>query len=122
VLENLLGNAQRYGNRTPITVGVETSAGAVEIRISDGGIGIPVDERELVFEQFHRGRNVRERGISGSGLGLAISRRIVEAHGGTLGFSPDADAGATAIVRLPADGVAERRDDAAPAVTPASER
>jgi len=121
VLENLLGNAQRYGNRTPITVGMETSAGAVEIRISDGGIGIPVDERELVFEQFHRARNVRERGISGSGLGLAISRRIVEAHGGTLGFSPDADTGATAIVRLPAEGVAERRDNTAPAVTPASE-
>ncbi len=121
VLENLLGNAQRYGNRTPITVAIEASSGAVEIRISDGGIGIPADERELVFEQFHRARNVRERGISGSGLGLAISRRIVEAHGGTLGFSPDAEAGATAIVRLPADGLAKRRDGATPAINVASE-
>ena len=39
--------------------------------------------------------------MSGSGLGLAISRRIVEAHGGTLGFDPDPDVGATAILRLP---------------------
>jgi len=109
VLENLLGNAQKYGNRTPITVGIDALDGVVEIRISDGGIGIPADERELIFEQFHRARNVRERGISGSGLGLAISRRIVEAHGGTLGFSPEPDAGTTAIVRLPAADVAGDR-------------
>jgi PAS domain S-box-containing protein len=110
VLENLLGNAQKYGNDTPITVGVVAGAGVVEIRISDGGIGIPADERELIFEQFHRARNVRERGISGSGLGLAISRRIVEAHGGTVGFSPDPDAGATAIVRLPVARAADGLD------------
>jgi PAS domain S-box-containing protein len=116
VLENLLGNAQKYGNDTPITIVLEASGGVVEIRISDGGIGIPADERELIFEQFHRARNVRERGISGSGLGLAISRRIVEAHGGTLGFSPDPDAGATAIVRLPATGVSPGRDAATFAV------
>jgi signal transduction histidine kinase len=81
----------------------------VELRISDGGVGIPADERELVFEQFHRAQNVRERGISGSGLGLATSRRIIEAHEGTLGFSPDRDAGTTAIVRLPAVGSAGDR-------------
>lgn len=120
VLENLLSNAHRYGNQTPITVQLEASAGVVELRISDGGIGIPAEERELVFEQFHRARNVRERGISGSGLGLAISRRIVEAHGGTLGFSPDTDAGTTAVVRLPAADVAEWRDAATPAATASS--
>ena len=112
VLENLLGNAQKYGNDTPITVRVAASAGVVEIRVSDGGIGIPAEERELIFEQFHRARNVRERAISGSGLGLAISRRIVEAHGGTLGFSPDPGAGATAIVRLPVAAPVDGRDAA----------
>ena len=102
VLENLLGNAVKYANGTRIAVRLAEHRGIVELRITDGGIGIPADERELVFEQFHRARNVRERGISGSGLGLAISRRIVEAHGGTLGFSPDDATGTTAIVRLPA--------------------
>jgi signal transduction histidine kinase len=110
VLENLLSNAQKYGDRTPIGVQVEASATAVEIRVSDDGIGIPADERELVFEQFHRARNVRERGMSGSGLGLAISRRIVEAHGGTLGFDPDAGSGTTAVLRLPPLGAADLRD------------
>ena len=116
VLENVLGNAQKYGNDTPITVVLDASGGMVEIRVSDRGMGIPADERELIFEQFHRARNVRERGISGSGLGLAISRRIVEAHGGTLGFSPGPEAGATAIIRLPATGTSAGRDAAALAV------
>ncbi|MEA2651163.1 MAG: hypothetical protein QOI85_884 [Chloroflexota bacterium] len=113
VLENLLANAQRYGDQTPISVRIEAAGGTVEIRVSDGGIGIPADERELIFEQFHRASNVRERGMSGSGLGLAISRRIVEAHGGTLGFDPDPGVGATAILRLPVASPAERREPTA---------
>ncbi len=109
VLENLLANARKYGDNSPISVRLEAAHGMVEIRISDRGIGIPADERELIFEQFHRARNVRERGMPGSGLGLAISRRIVEAHGGTLGFDPDPGAGATAILRLPAASLAHAR-------------
>ena len=87
---------------------MEAVGGTVEIRVTDSGIGIPPDERELIFEQFHRASNVRERGLSGSGLGLAISRRIVEAHGGTLGFDPDPAIGATAILRLPVATAAAR--------------
>ena len=109
VLENLLANAQKYGEHTPISVRMEATDGTVEVRVSDGGIGIPADERELIFEQFHRAGNVRERGMSGSGLGLAISRRIVEAHGGTLAFDPDQGVGATAILRIPVVSDAEGR-------------
>lgn len=116
VLENLLSNSLKYGEQSEISVRIGVSDGTVELRISDGGIGIPADERELVFEQFHRARNVRERGISGSGLGLAISRRIIEAHGGTLRFDPDDTAGTTAIVRLPAAQRA-RDPDAASSVS-----
>ena len=116
VLENLLANALKYGDQTPVSVRMEAVDGSVEIRVSDGGIGIPMDERELIFEQFHRASNVRERGMSGSGLGLAISRRIVEAHGGTLGFDPDPGVGATAILRLP---VVNRVDDRRPALSAA---
>ncbi|MQA76731.1 MAG: hypothetical protein GEU88_20960, partial [Solirubrobacterales bacterium] len=62
---------------------------------------LSADERELVFEQFHRGRNVRERNVPGSGLGLAISRRLVEAHRGTIAFDPDRTSGSAVEVRLP---------------------
>lgn len=103
VLDNLLDNAVKYrGDGTGIEVEVRVDGDDVVIRVADRGIGIPADERELVFEQFHRGRNVRERALPGSGLGLAISRRLVEAHGGTIAFDPQRSVGVAAIVRLPA--------------------
>lgn len=115
VLDNLLGNAAKYGNGT-VAIRATADDGFVAIRVEDGGIGIPDDERELVFEQFHRGRNVREGGVPGSGLGLAISRRVVEAHGGTIGFDANRHTGTAIEVRLPA---ADRGAAAAPTSTPA---
>jgi PAS domain S-box-containing protein len=101
VFDNLLANAAKYGSGT-VAIRASVADGMVAIRVEDGGIGIPEDERELVFEQFHRGRNVREGGVPGSGLGLAISRRLVEAHGGTIGIDADHRSGTAIEVRLPA--------------------
>lgn len=102
VIDNLLANAAKYseGDRA---IAVHASAGgdAIAIRIEDRGIGIPDDERELVFEQFHRARNVRERNLPGSGLGLSISRRVVEAHGGSIAFDRDRSEGLAVVVHLP---------------------
>lgn len=102
VIDNLLANAAKYGDATSgIDVRMRTVAGRVELRVEDRGIGIPLEERELVFEQFHRGRNVRERSVPGSGLGLSIARRIIEAHGGTIAFDADREEGAAIVVSLP---------------------
>ena len=101
VFDNLLGNAAKYGSGA-VAIRATVADGMVAIRVEDGGIGIPPDERELVFEQFHRGRNVREGGVPGSGLGLAISRRLVEAHGGTIGIDANRRSGTAIEVRLPA--------------------
>lgn len=111
VLDNLLGNAAKYreGN-TPIEVDVSAADGELAIRIADRGIGVPDDERELVFEQFHRARNIRDRNLPGSGLGLAISRRVVEAHRGSIAFDPTREDGATVIVRLPLVQAERRRE------------
>jgi signal transduction histidine kinase len=73
----------------------------VVVTVEDQGGGVPTEERELVFEQFHRGRNFRESTISGYGLGLSISRRIVEAHGGQLLLEPAPGGGTRAVMRLP---------------------
>ena len=103
VLDNVLGNAAKYGaTGDGIAVGVRAAAGMVVIRVEDDGIGIPDDERDLVFEQFHRARNARQRGLPGSGLGLAISRRLVEAHGGTIAVESGRDGGTAVEIRLPA--------------------
>ena len=116
VVDNLLVNAAKYaqGERA-IEIHAGAARGTVTIRIEDRGIGIPAAERELVFEQFHRASNVRERNLPGSGLGLSISRRVVEAHGGSISFDPDRAEGSAVVVRLPIAGVA---DPAPTAVAP----
>lgn len=106
VLDNLVANAVKYGAAASasgpgvIEVSGRPDGERVAIRIEDRGLGVPDDERELVFEQFHRGRNVGDR--PGSGLGLAVSRRLVEAHGGSIAFDPDRQVGSAVVVRLPA--------------------
>jgi two-component system OmpR family sensor kinase len=82
-LQNLLRNAMRYCEKR-IQVGVKVNAEGCEIWVDDDGIGIPVDERERIFEPFYRLDRSRDRATGGFGLGLAISRRALEAQGGTL--------------------------------------
>jgi two-component system phosphate regulon sensor histidine kinase PhoR len=102
VLDNLLGNASKYGPPGgPLRVRGSVGNDAVLVAVEDDGVGIPADERRLVFEQFHRGRNVRESTLTGYGLGLSISRRIVEAHGGTLTLDPGKARGTRIVMRLP---------------------
>jgi signal transduction histidine kinase len=100
VLFNLIQNAIRH---TPadgtVTVRTRRRAGDVEIEVTDTGAGIPVEERERVFEPFHRLDRARSDG--GAGLGLAISRAIVEAHGGRIWIA-DAATGTSVRLRLAA--------------------
>ncbi|HEY7523977.1 MAG TPA: ATP-binding protein [Candidatus Limnocylindrales bacterium] len=108
VLENLVRNALKYSpESTTVTIAAEpTGAGWLTVHVEDEGVGVPERERSLVFEPFHRGRNVRESSIPGTGLGLAISRRIVEAHGGrlTLDSRPDGRPGTRVSFNLPVAG------------------
>jgi PAS domain S-box-containing protein len=100
VIDNLLSNAAKYGGGG-FEVAISVRGDDAVVRVADHGIGVPSDERELVFEQFHRARNVREGSLPGSGLGLSTSRRIAEAHGGSLAFDPDRPHGAAVELRLP---------------------
>jgi signal transduction histidine kinase len=100
VLFNLIQNAIRH---TPadgtVTVRTSRNADGVEIEIADTGTGIPAEERERVFQPFHRLDTARTDG--GAGLGLAISRAIVEAHGGRIWIA-DAASGTSVRFRLTA--------------------
>lgn len=94
LLLNLLDNAIKFsvgGGTVTIALarlGEGDGTGRYEIRVIDDGPGIPPAVQERVFERFFRGDPARGRveptETSGAGLGLAISRRIAEAHGGTL--------------------------------------
>jgi signal transduction histidine kinase len=114
VLENLVSNALKYAPAdSPVTIGARVDGTWLVIWVDDLGIGVPVEDRGLVFEPFHRARNVRESNVPGTGLGLHISRRLVEAHGGMIWLDarPDGNDGTRATLTLPLlagvrDGVA----------------
>ena len=70
MIRNLLENAKRHGS-PPVTLTVRGD----RLSVCDAGAGVPVAERERVFEPFYRGAR-------GSGLGLSIVRQIARRHGG----------------------------------------
>ena len=87
VFTNLLSNALKYGPRARGKILVDaTSEGAyLRFSVQSQGATIPVEDRERIFEPFHRGWG--ERRAHGAGLGLTICRCIVERHGGQIGVS-----------------------------------
>jgi PAS domain S-box-containing protein len=105
VLENLVSNALKYApSDTPVWIGARADGQWLVVWVDDFGIGVPEEDRGLVFEPFHRARNVRESNVPGTGLGLHITRRLVEAHGGKIWLEarPDGKSGTRAILTLPA--------------------
>lgn len=82
VCANLIENALRHSRQA--FVSVENGAEGVILLVEDEGPGIPLEEREHVFEPFYRLDTSRNRENGGTGLGLAIVRRIVERHDGWI--------------------------------------
>jgi len=100
VLSNLLENAVRFSPPGgEILISAALWHGSVQVRLADQGPGIPVDERQRVFEAFHR--REPEGGRSGSGLGLAIARAIVLAHGGRIWIEGSPSGGTAVVFELP---------------------
>ncbi|MBA2466413.1 MAG: ATPase [Sphingomonas sp.] len=104
LLDNLIGNAVRYGGRAGrCTVRVKASAedGIVALSVSDTGPGIPREHLRRVTERFYRVDEARSRDSGGTGLGLAIVKHIVERHKGTLDIRSVVGEGTEVLVRLP---------------------
>jgi signal transduction histidine kinase len=101
VITNLLSNALKYSpDGGTIAVSARGRPDGVVVTVSDEGIGIPMDERSLVYQPFTRGRRAAE--VSpGAGLGLYISNEIVRRHGGSLSFESEPAAGSVFTMRLP---------------------
>lgn len=101
MIRNLVDNAARHA-RTRIVFSLgEGDDGVVLLQIDDDGAGIPVEERDRVFERFVRLDEARARDHGGSGLGLAIVAEVVAAHGGTVVGTDAPGGGARLEVRLP---------------------
>jgi signal transduction histidine kinase len=98
VVRNLFDNAARHATSTITVTLAETEAGA-EMTVADDGPGIPVADRDRIFERFARLDDARARDNGGAGLGLAITHAIVTAHGGSITI--DNVPGACFTVTLP---------------------
>jgi two-component system phosphate regulon sensor histidine kinase PhoR len=101
IVQNLIDNAIKYGDATPVTVRAERIAGRVQLAVRDRGPGIPDGHEERVFERFYRLDGGRGRNGAGSGLGLAIVKRQIEALGGRV-WVENARPGARFVVELDA--------------------
>jgi PAS domain S-box-containing protein len=99
VITNLLGNAIKYGEGTPIAVTIGGTDEHARLEVRDQGIGIPRADQERVFERFERA--VSDRHYGGLGLGLWITRQAVEAHRGTIRVESKPGEGTTFFVELP---------------------
>ena len=100
---NLVSNAIKFTEQGSVSLWVDVGRRNVVVAVSDTGIGIPVAEQEIIFDEFRQSKRAARRGYGGMGLGLAISRRLVELHGGQIGLlsSGTDGAGSTFYFTLP---------------------
>jgi signal transduction histidine kinase len=104
-LANLVDNAMKYsGDRRHIRVAARRDGGGVAVEVADEGIGIPVAERERIFEKFYRVGRSETQGRRGSGVGLALVKHIVEAHGGRVMVDGRPGDGSRFTLHLPLAG------------------
>jgi signal transduction histidine kinase len=101
VLTNLLDNAAKFspeGGAVTVELAQDDARG-VQLSVTDQGIGIPAEQREVIFDRFYQGQGSRH--LSGLGLGLYISSEIVALHGGAIHIEEPEQGGARFVVALP---------------------
>jgi signal transduction histidine kinase/CHASE3 domain sensor protein/ActR/RegA family two-component response regulator len=109
VLANLLSNAAKFSPAgAAVRVRAVRAGTLVRVEVQDSGTGIPEEFRGRIFEKFAQADSSSARRFEGTGLGLSITRRLVEAMGGSIGFTTETGRGTTFYFELPACGSAGR--------------
>jgi signal transduction histidine kinase/ActR/RegA family two-component response regulator len=104
VISNLVANALRFAPPGGIARIALTERGtSAQLEVADSGVGIPAEQRAILFERFRTADNGRGRG---TGLGLAIVREFVQLHGGTVEIGAAPEGGALFTVLLPREPAA----------------
>ncbi len=105
ILINLLKNALKYSFEGYIEFGydlVENEAGYfIQFHVSDSGIGIPENKKEIIFEIFRQADDSHTRLHGGVGIGLSVAKKLTELHGGKIWVSSDEGKGSTFYFTIP---------------------
>lgn len=103
VLLNLVHNAVKFTARGEVALIVTVEDDRVIVSVQDTGLGIPLGEQEVIFDEFRQSERTAARGYGGLGLGLAICKRLVELHRGEIGVrsSGEKGGGSTFYFTLP---------------------
>jgi signal transduction histidine kinase len=104
VLLNLIINARQAmprGGRLRVDVRENRISHMVEAKVTDTGVGIPVERLALIFEPFYTTKEPDEHGHGGTGLGLSVCRQIIEQHHGRIRVESVVGKGSTFTVKLP---------------------
>ena len=102
IIFNILSNALKFTDKGGIKINLEKSGNDYFIiTISDTGIGIPDDKKDLIFERFHQIDEKSNRKYEGSGIGLALSKEIIELFNGKISVKSKLGNGSTFKILLP---------------------
>jgi signal transduction histidine kinase len=101
VLLNLVGNAIKFTDRGEVCIAARAVDDHFLISVRDTGPGIPLDERERIFREFHQVDGSSTRAKGGTGLGLAIVKHIVEMHGGSIWVESTLGQGSVFHLKIP---------------------
>jgi ammonium transporter len=110
IMLNLLSNAIKYTDDGSIEVRAQAVDGRLRIRVSDTGVGIPAEELDRIFDEFHRADSTHAVRRRGTGLGLTISRRLARALGGDVTVDSRLRVGSTFTLDLPLGSLDEWRE------------
>jgi two-component system OmpR family sensor kinase len=102
-IDNLLENADKYSPDpdAPVVLRAEATGSEVIFEVRDMGAGIANEDLPHIFQPFFRSERSRSRVYGGVGLGLTLAKRIVEAHGGSIGVTSTAGYGTIVRIALP---------------------
>jgi PAS domain S-box-containing protein len=109
ILTNLVKNAIKFTYEGSIEIGYEKKGKYLEFFVKDTGIGIPLNQKQIIFERFRQGSDSLTRKYEGSGLGLSISKSYVEMLGGKIWVETAEGKGSTFYFTIPYNSVSEEK-------------
>lgn len=103
LLGTVVSNAYKFTSAGTVTAGAEIHGNRIFFRVSDTGIGIPVEARRMIFDEFRQADGSHTRRYGGSGLGLTLARRLARIMGGDIDVDSTPGSGSTFTIDLPVE-------------------